>query len=148
MFVTHFRSFGRLYYLRGSVIVGEALVEGLGESRCAIGVVGISGGGRGDLSWLSSDHHGDSDVVVVGGILGLVSVLSSDGLKGVVADDLSEGLQSNAVNDIESICWGDLEGLCSLLIDWNRNELRVSIISSSITVKGSSSVFPLSCAPY
>ena len=97
----------------------------------------MSGGwGSGGLNWLSSDHHGDGNVVVVGGVLGLVSVLLSDGLEGIVTNDLSEGLEGDGVDFIEGIGWGDLEGKSSLLIDWDGDGLGVGVEDLGIGLGG------------
>ena len=115
-----------------SVIIWESLVERGGKRRSAIWGVWVSEWCWCKFKWLSLDHHGNGNIVVVGWILDLVSILLSDGLESVVSDDLSEGLKSDAVNDIESVGWGNLEGEGSLLIDWNRNELGVTIINLGI----------------
>ena len=112
-----------------SVIVWEALIEGGGESWCPGWGVWIHlHWPGGELEWLSLHHHGDGDIVVVGDVLGLVSLLSPDGVEGIVADDLSEGLEGNAIDSIQVVSRGNLEGESSLLVDWNGNELRASII--------------------
>ena len=72
------------------------------------------------------DHHGDGNVVVVAGVLGLSSGLLSDGLEGVVTNNLSERLEGDGVNGIEGIGWGDLKGEGSLLINWDIDVLGVS----------------------
>lgn len=53
------------------IVIGEALVESGSEGRSS--VVGVLLGSRGGLLGNSLDHHGDSNVVVVGGVLLLVS---------------------------------------------------------------------------
>jgi len=73
-----------------TIIVGESLVEGLGERLLSI--IWVLGGSSGLLVWGSLDHHGDGDVVVVGWVLLLVSIVLSDGVEGVVTNDLSKGL--------------------------------------------------------
>ena len=98
--------------------------------------VWVGGWGSSGLDWLSLDHHGDGNVVVVGGVLGLVSVLLSDGLEGIVTNDLSEGLESDGVDLIEGIGWGDLEGKSSLLIDWDGDGLGVGIENLGIRLGG------------
>ena len=122
-----------------SVIIWESLVQGGCKRSGAIGGVWVSHGCWGKVKWFSLDHHGDGDVVVIGWILDLVSILLSNRFEGIVTDDFSECLESDAVNDIECIGWGDLEGKSSLLIDWNRNELRVSLVNSCIVVSAKSS---------
>ena len=115
-----------------SVIVLESLVKSGGERRSTVWVVWVSCWSWGEFEWLSLNHHGDGNVVVVGWILNFSSISFSNGLKGVVSNDLSEGLEGNAVNNIERIGWGNLQGKSSLLIDWNRNELRVCLEGSGI----------------
>lgn len=124
-----------------SVVIWESLVERGGEGWSAIWGVWVSHWSWGKFKWLSLNHHRDGNIVVIGWVLDFVSILLSNGFERVIADDLSEGLQGNAVNNIERIGWGNLKGKSSLLIDWNRNELRVGLKSSSIvTSEGSSSV--------
>jgi len=87
-------------YFRCSIVVWEALVEGGGKG------CGMSGSwGSGGLDWLSLDHHRDSNIVVVRGVLLFVSLLSSDGVEGVVSNDLSEGLESDALDLIQGMGW-------------------------------------------
>jgi hypothetical protein len=78
------------------------------------------------------DHHGDGNVVVVAGVLGLSSGLLSDGLEGVVTNNLSERLEGDGVNGIEGIGWADLKGEGSLLINWDIDVLGVSSEDLSI----------------
>ena len=115
-----------------SIIVWESLIERGGKRRSAIGGIRVSKRSWGQFKWFSLNHHGYGNIVVIRWVLDLVSILLSDGLESVVSDDLSEGLKSDAVNDIESVGWGNLEGEGSLLIDWNRNELGVTIINLGI----------------
>jgi len=76
-----------------SVVIRESLIEGLSEALLSI--VWVLGGSSGGDLRDSLDHHGDSDVVVVSGVLLLISVLLEDGVEGVVADDLSERLEGH-----------------------------------------------------
>jgi len=80
-----------------SIIIREAVIELGGEELTTVPLVE-------DLSATrrrnSSNHHGDGDVVVVIGILDLVSVLAEDRGKGIVTNNLSESLKSDAINDI------------------------------------------------
>lgn len=108
-----------------SVIVWETLIKSGAERRGTIGGVWISHWSWGKFQWFSLDHHGDGNIVVIRWVLDFVSITFSNSLEGVVANDLSECLKSNAVNDIERVGWRDLKGKSSLLIDWNRNKLRV-----------------------
>jgi len=90
-------------YFCSSIVVWEALVEGGGKGRSV-----TSGWGRSSsagLDWLSLDHHRDGNIVVVRGVLLFVSLLSSDGVEGVVSNDLSEGLESDALDLIQGIGW-------------------------------------------
>jgi len=121
-----------------SVIIRESLVECGGKRRSAIWGIRVSRGSWGKLEWFSLDHHGDGDIVVIGWVLDFVSILLSNGFECVITDDLSEGLEGDAVNNIEGIGWGNLEGKSSLLIDWNRNELRMSLVSGGIAVSRNS----------
>ena len=108
-----------------SVIIRESLVECGGKRRSAIWGIRVSRGSWCEFKWFSLDHHGDGNIVVIRWVLDFVSITFSNSLEGVVANDLSECLKSNAVNDIERVGWRDLKGKSSLLIDWNRNKLRV-----------------------
>lgn len=119
-----------------SIVVWETFVEGGGKGWSTIWGVWVSGWSSGGLNWLSSDHHGDGNVVVVGGVLGLVSVLLSDGLEGVVTNDLSEGLEGDGVDLIKSVGWGDLEGKSSLLIDWDGDGLGVGVEDLGVRLGG------------
>jgi len=115
-----------------SVIVWEALIESGGKSLGAIWRVWVSRWGSGGLNWLSLDHHGDGNVVVVRGVLGLRSVLLSDGLEGVITNNLSERLEGDGVNAIEGVGWGNLKGKSSLLINWDGDQLGVGSEDLSI----------------
>ena len=70
--------------ISSSVIIWESLIEGGSKAWCTIWGVWVSCWGSGGLGWSSSDHHGDGDVIVVRGILGFISVLSSDGVEGII----------------------------------------------------------------
>ena len=111
-----------------SVIIWEALVESSSEAWCTFWVVRVSWWCWGSFYWFSLDHHWDSNIVVVWDILWFISILLSDGFKGVITYNLSERFKSNTVDNIQSIGWGDFKGKVSLLIDWNVDELGVSIV--------------------
>jgi len=90
-----------------------------------------SGGGL----WDSLDHHGDGDVVVVGEILGFVSVLLEDGIEGVVTNNLSERFKSDGFDVIKGIGWSNIKGNSFNFVDWYSNilrELREILLSSSL----------------
>ena len=108
-----------------SVIVWESLVECGGKTWSAIGSVWVSERSWSQFKWFSLDHHGDGNIVVVGWVLDFVSILLSNGLKGVVTNDLSEGLEGHRVNDVslELRSHLDLDGLN--LVDWDTEELGV-----------------------
>ena len=108
-----------------SVVIWESLVERGGEGWSAIWGVWVSHWSWGKFKWLSLNHHRDGNIVVIGWVLDFVSILLSNGFERVIADDLSEGLQGNAVNNIERIGWGNLKGDGLNLIDWNVNWLGV-----------------------
>ena len=91
-----------------SVIIWESLVEGAGKSLGTVWSIWVGSWSGSSLDWLSLDHHGDGDVIVVGGVLGLGSVLLSDGLEGIVTNNLSERLEGNGVNAIKGVGWGTL----------------------------------------
>ena len=115
-----------LFDLQYSVIIWESFIEGGSKSSGTVWSVWVGSWGSGGLNWLSLDHHGDGNVVVIAGVLGLSSGLLSDGLEGVVTNNLSERLEGNGVDGIEGIGWGDLKGEGSLLIDWHVNVLGIS----------------------
>jgi len=121
-----------------SVIIRETFIEGSSEGLGTVWGVWVGGWGSSGLNWLSLDHHGDGDVVVVGGVLGLGSVLLSDGLEGVITDNLSERFKGDGVNAIEGVGWGNLKGEGSLLINWDGNELGVGSEDFGIGEFGSS----------
>ena len=54
-------------------------------------------------------------------ILLLISVLLEDGVEGIISDDLSETLESNRLNSVKLVGWGNLEGDGLDLIDWDIN---------------------------
>jgi hypothetical protein len=64
---------------------------------------------------------------VVRDILLLISGSLEDGVEGIVTNNLSEGLESNGLNNILGIGWVDLEGDGLNLIDWD-----IDILSESI----------------
>ena len=99
------------------VIIRESLIKSLGQGL--LSVVWISERNWRSVLWDSLDHHGDGDVVVIRWILLLISVLLEDGVEGIVSDDLSETLESNRLNSVKVVGWGNLEGDGLDLIDWD-----------------------------
>ena len=105
-----------------SVIVWETLVEDVLEGL-ASGELVVGEGGHG--LWGSLDHDGEGHVVVVRDILVLISGALEDGVEGVVANNLSEGLEGNRLKNILAVSWGNSEVDGLGLIDWNINGLGV-----------------------
>ena len=104
-----------------AIIIWETFIERLGEGLSSIKwiVKWWSGGGL----WDSLDHHGDGDVIVVGEILGFVSILLEDGVEGVVTNNLSERFKSDGFDVIKAIGWGNFKVDCLNFIDWYHNFL-------------------------
>jgi len=110
-----------------SIIIGETLVEDHGESLVLVGTVDVESRSLGRILGNSLDHHGHGDVVVVGGVLDLISVLLEDGVEGVVTDDLSEGLESDRLDAVTSEGGRNLQGDGLDLIDGDDDGLGVHI---------------------
>jgi len=72
--------------------------------------------------WVSLDHDGHGDVVVIRHILGLLSVSVKDGVEGVVTNNLSEGLEGNGLDGVKAVKGvnGEVNGLN--FINWDVNE--------------------------
>jgi len=72
--------------------------------------------------WVSLDHDGHGDVVVIRHILGLLSVSVKDGVEGVVTNNLSEGLEGNGLDGVKVVKGvnGEVNGLN--FINWDVNE--------------------------
>ena len=119
-----------------SVIIWESLVERGGKRRSAIRSVWVSNRCWSKFEWFSLNHHGNCDIVVIRWVLDFVSILLSNGLEGIITNNLSERFKGDGVDFIKGVGWGNLEGKSSLLIDWNRNELGVTIINLSISLAG------------
>jgi len=103
-----------------SIIIREALIDDLGKSLTSIEGLGWWWG-MGGL-WVSLDHDGHGDVVVIGHILGLLSLSVKDRVEGVVTNNLSEGLEGNGLDGVkaEKGVNGEVNGLD--LINWDVNE--------------------------
>ena len=82
--------------------------------------------GSGSL-WDSLNHNGKGDVVVVRDILLLISSSLKNGVEGIVSNDLSEGLESDGLNNILGVGWVNLEGDGLNLIDWDIGGLSEGI---------------------
>ena len=107
-----------------SIIIWEALVEDILEGLATgEGISGVDGSD----GWDSLDHDGKGDVVVIGDILLLISGSSKDRGEGVVADNLSEGLEGNGLNNILGIGWVNLQANGLNLIDWDGGGLSNGI---------------------
>merc|ERR1719327_1370076 len=78
-----------------SVIVWESLIERGTKRGSSIWCIWVSERSWSQFERFSLDHHRNGNIVVVGWVLDFVSILLSDGLKGVVSNDLSEGLKSD-----------------------------------------------------
>ena len=78
------------------------------------------------LLWVSLDHDGHGDVVVVGHILGLLSGSVEDGVEGIVTNNLSEGFEGDGLDGVKTIegVDGEVDGLD--LINWDVNKGGVS----------------------
>jgi len=114
------------------IVVREALIEHIAEGLLAVlaelvEVVDL------DLLGSSLDHHGDGDVVVLGRVLLLISVLLEDGVEGVVADHLSEGLEGHRLDIIESVGGRHLDSDGLNLINGHLSDLgsSIEVVSSS-----------------
>ena len=119
-----------------SVVIGEASVESLRK----LGGLGSSSATTGDGSGLSLHEHADGDVVVVSQVLRLRSVLLSNGLESVVADNLTEGLESDTLHGVKLVGGDNLKVEGLLLIDGHADNLGRSSLfdlrESILTVHG------------
>jgi hypothetical protein len=114
-----------------SIIIRETFIKGGGKGDTSW-VIWIVGWWVSDVLWDSSDHHADSNVVVVRLIFFLISVLLEDGVEGVVSDDLSETFEGNRLDVVEVVGWGDIESDGFDLIDWDIDVLGPFCPFSSI----------------
>ena len=121
-----------------SIIIWETFIEGGCKAWCTIWSVWVSSWSSGGFGGSSSDHHWDGNVIVVTSVFGFVSILSSDGVEGIISDNLSEWFKSNWVNFIKSIGWWNLKSKCSLLINWNVNDLGVGLKDFGIGLSANS----------
>ena len=88
-----------------SIIVWESLVEHLLEGLSTL--EGVDSNSSSWLSWLSHDEHRDGNVVVFVNILGLGSRSFSNGIEGIVSNNLSEGLEGHRLDVIKWEGWRD-----------------------------------------
>jgi hypothetical protein len=123
-----------------SIIIRETFIKGGGKGDTSW-VIWIVGWWVSNILWDSSDHHGDSDVVVVRLIFLLISVLLEDRVECVVSNDLSETLKSNRLDVVEIVSWGDIEGNGFDLIDWDIEVLGPFSPLGSISSFGSDEGF-------
>jgi len=105
-----------------SIIIRETLIELRGEEFTTVPLIkNLS------TSWRrnSSDHHADSDIIMIIGVLNFISVLAEDGSEGIVANNLSESLKGDGVNNIsvEVRVASHVDGVN--LINWDHEWLRV-----------------------
>ena len=107
-----------------SIIIREALIDDLGKGLSSIEGLGWWWGVG--LLWVSLDHDGHGDVVVVGHVLGLLSGSVEDGVEGVVTNNLSEGFEGDGLDGVKTIegVDGEVDGLD--LINWDVNKGGVS----------------------
>ena len=103
-----------------SIIIREALVDDLGKSFTSI--EGLGWWWSVSLLWVSLDHDGHGDVVVIRHVLGLLSGSVKDGVEGIVTNNLSEGFEGNGLDGIKTIegVNGEVDSLN--LINWDVNE--------------------------
>jgi hypothetical protein len=80
-----------------SIIIRETLIELGGNELTTVPLVeDLSTSGRRDSSY----HHRDSNVIMVIRVLNFISIFSEDGGEGIVTNNFSESLKSDAINDI------------------------------------------------
>lgn len=53
--------------------------------------------------WVSLNHDGHGDVVVIGHIFSLISGTVKDGVEGIITNNLSEALKGNRFDGIKSV---------------------------------------------
>jgi hypothetical protein len=73
---------------------------------------------------------------VIRNVLLLISITLEDRVEGIITNNLSETLESDRLNNIVNVCWGNLEGNGSNLIDWNIDVLRVLLEGSIVGTLG------------
>jgi len=80
-----------------SIIIRETLIELGGNELTTVPLVeDLSTSGRRDSSY----HHRDGNVIMVIRVLNFISIFSEDGGKGIITNNFSESLKSDAINDI------------------------------------------------
>ena len=123
-----------------SVIIWESFIKLRSQRGRTLGSVWISLRSWCKFKWFSLDHHWNGDIIVVGWVFDLISILLSDWFKSVITNDFSEGLEGHTINNIKGIGRWNLQGKSSLLIDWYRHQLWVSVINFSIGLEGGKTI--------
>lgn len=115
-----------------SVIIWETLVEHLLEGLSSLEGIGDNSSSWG--SWLSHDEHGNGNVVEFVNVLGLTSGSLSDGIEGIVTNNLSERLEADRLDIIKWESWGNNNTDGIVVINWDLDELLLwsegSVVSS------------------
>jgi len=110
-----------------SVIIWETFIEGL------VQWLSFKSGWFVFLSflWVSLDHHGNSNIVVISWVLGLGSILLENGIESIVTNNFSESLKSNWLDVIQFISWGSFDSNSGNFINWDLDQLR-SLVSGTL----------------
>lgn len=115
-----------------SVIIWETLIEHLLEGLSSLEGIGDNSSSWG--SWLSHDEHGNGNVVEFVNVLGLTSGSLSDGIEGIVTNNLSERLEADRLDIIKWESWGNNNTDGIVVINWDLDELLLwsegSVVSS------------------
>jgi hypothetical protein len=100
-----------------TIIIRETFIEG--RSECNSTVIWVSDWWVSNIFWDSSDHHRDGDIVVVRGIFLLISISFTDGVEGVITNNLSETFEGNRLDVIEIVGWANVNRDWFDLINWD-----------------------------
>jgi hypothetical protein len=100
-----------------SIIIRETFIESGSEWNSS--VVWVSDWWVSNILWDSSDHHGDGDIVVVRSVLLLISISFSNGVEGVITNNLSERFEGNRLDVIKIVGWANVNGNWFDLINWD-----------------------------
>jgi len=122
-----------------AIIIRETFIEGGGKGD-TIWVIWIVSWWVSNIFWDSSDHHGDGDIVVVGSIFLLISISFSNGVEGVITNNLSETFEGNRLDVIEIVGWANVKGDSFDLIDWDIDVLGPFLPFSGILSFGGEEV--------
>jgi hypothetical protein len=90
-----------------------------------------------NIFWDSSDHHRDGDVVVVRGVFLLISISFSNGVEGVITNNLSERFEGNRLDVIKIVGWANVNSDWFDLINWDIEVLGPFLPLGSILSFGS-----------